>query len=200
MPAVRARAAEFMHKAITLCRRHRHPRDPARRLRRVLRAHHGRLARALSGRHAACAGSGGAAPGDAGAGDHGHHLPELHHQVPGAEEAAAVALVLRLSRPGQPHRLGQRRGGRADGRHPPHRGRAREGIQAGGPGLCRRLPRRALRRRHGGLRRLLQDAARPGLRRPLPGGDVDREGRRPLLEIRKAREWVGERLRAGGYA
>ena len=35
-------------------------------------------------------------------------------QVPRTEEAPALALVLRVPRSGQPHRLGQRRGGRAD--------------------------------------------------------------------------------------
>lgn len=59
--------------------------------------------------------------GDAGGGDHGYRVYELHQQVEKVGRDAFVTVVHRLSRRRQPQRLGERRDRRAEAGYRPYR-------------------------------------------------------------------------------
>ncbi len=103
--AVRQRAREIMTKAIRR-RATRDPHHPVGRLRRLLRRARRRHPATFRRRAGVGGGTGRSGAGDAGGGDHGYRVYELHQQVEKVGRDAFVTVVHRLSRRRQPQRTG----------------------------------------------------------------------------------------------
>lgn len=103
--AVRQRAREIMTKAIRGAR-HGDPHHPVGRLRRLLRRARRRHPATFRRRAGVGGGTGRSGAGDAGGGDHGYRVYELHQQVEKVGRDAFVTVVHRLSRRRQPQRPG----------------------------------------------------------------------------------------------